>query len=249
MFDSLSNRRVLVTGASSGIGASIAEIFGLHGAIVGLHYNSDGKGANNVAEKIKKNNGIVHLLQGDLTDHSVCFGLVGNFIKISGGIDVLVNCAGAIIGTDHLLDLKIDSWNSTLSLNLTAPFLLSRDAYGHMMNHGGGKIIMISSIAAKYGGSETSIHYGAAKAGVEAVTRSLSRSGAKHQILVNAIQAGVIDTPAHKKIGRASIEERVSKIPLKRAGKPEEVAMLCVFLASDYGNFITGQIIGITGGE
>jgi 3-oxoacyl-[acyl-carrier protein] reductase len=249
MFDHLNKCRVLVTGASSGIGASIAEIFGSYGAIVGLHYHTNEKGASIVAKKIQKSNGAVHLLQGDLTINSVSSELVNQFVRSAGGIDILINCAGAIIGNKHFLDLEIESWNATYTLNVTAPFLLSREAFRYMKEHNGGKIIMISSISAKYGGSETSIHYGAAKAGLEALTRTLSRSGANYNILVNTVQAGVIETPLHKKIGRVSIEDRISKIPLKRAGKPEEVAMLCVFLASNYSNYITGQVFGITGGE
>lgn len=249
MFDAFHQKRVLITGASSGIGASVAELFGSYGAVVGLHYHSDEKGAALGARKIREQNGVVHLLQGDLTDHSISAGLVGRFIGLSGGIDILINCAGGPVGTHHFLELDDESWDATLALNLTAPFLISREAFRFMKEHGGGRIIMISSIAAKYGGSDTSLHYGASKAGLEAVTRSLARSGAQYNILVNTVQAGVIDTPAHGKIGRTSLDERISRIPLKRAGKPQEVAMLCAFLASECGDFITGQIFGITGGD
>ena len=141
------------------------------------------------------------------------------------------------------------SWDDTLNLNLTAPFFLARDAFSFMKDHEGGRIINISSIAAKYGGSSSSIHYGAAKAGIEAVTRTLARDGANFNILVNAIEPGVIDTDFHKKIGRASLAERVKTIPLKRAGIPLDIARLCLFLAAESGDYMTGQVFGVTGGD
>lgn len=249
MFDQIQGSRVLVTGASSGIGASVAELFSSFGAVVGLHYNVSEQKAVQISEQLIQKGGEVHLLQGDLSDYSVSTNLVSRFVEKTGGINVLINCAGAIIGFEHFLEVSTEDWNTTLALNLTAPFLISREAFRYMKDHGGGKIIMISSIAAKFGGSDTSVHYGAAKAGLEAVTRSLSRAGAPCQILVNTVRAGVIDTPLHEKIGRRSMKERISKIPLQRAGRPGEVAMVCLFLASEHGDFITGEIYNITGGD
>ncbi len=249
MFEAVRGKRVLITGSGSGMGACMAELFASHGAVVGIHYNRSEDGARMVQAKIRESGGESILVQADLLDPVACSGVVPRFIQLAGGIEVLVNNAGAVQGHPHFLEMDRESWDRTLSLDLAAPFFLARSAFQHMMDHGGGRIISISSIAAKYGGSVETIHYGAAKAGLEAVTKTLARAGARHGILVNAIQPGVIDTGFHQKIGRTSLAERVKQIPLGRAGTPLDVARLCLFLASEGGDYITGQVYGVTGGD
>lgn len=249
MFRSLAGKRVLITGASSGIGAATAGLFAEYGAVVGIHYNTGRDSASALRDRICSAGGEAFLLQADLLNRDSCSTLVNEFVQLTGGIEILVNNAGAFTGNTPFLAMEMEAWDRTIELNLTAPFLLARSAFGHMIQQGGGKIIGISSIAAKYGGSETSIHYGAAKAGLEAVTKSLARAGAPHNILVNAVQPGVIDTPAHRKIGRTSLDERVKSILLQRAGTPLDVARMCVFLGSEGGDYITGQVYSISGGD
>jgi NAD(P)-dependent dehydrogenase (short-subunit alcohol dehydrogenase family) len=249
MYRSLMGKRVLVTGASSGIGACTAELFAREGAVVGIHHHTGEGSARELLVKIQDRGGKGLLLKADLLDSRQRDGLVPRFITGAGGIDVLINNAGGPVGQEHFLDLTVPSWEGTISLNLTAPFILAREAFRWMKEHGGGRIVNISSIAALYGGSETSLHYGAAKSGLEAVTKSLARAGAAHNILVNTIQPGVIDTPAHRKMGRRSLDNRVRTIPLRRPGKPRDVAGLCLFLASEGGDYITGQTFRVTGGE
>ena len=249
MFEGIRGKRVLVSGAGSGIGACIAELLGEHGAVVGIHHHASIEGAKAVRERIRGKGGKAILLQADLVDPEACSGLVPRFIDEAGGIEVLVNNAGAVMRHPPFLEMDRASWDETLALDLAAPFFLAQAAFRHMKDHGGGRIISLSSIAAKYGGSEETLHYGAAKAGVEAMTKTLARAGAKYGILANAIQPGVIDTDFHRKIGRASLEGRVKSIPLGRAGTPLDVARLCLFLASECGDYITGQVYGVTGGD
>jgi 3-oxoacyl-[acyl-carrier protein] reductase len=249
MFDTIRNKRVLVTGGGSGIGASVAELFAQHGAVVGIHYHANKASLETLAGKSGFQNKEPFLIQADLLNSEERDALIPSFINMAGGIDVLINNAGAIIGTAHFLRLDQKSWDDTINLNLTAPFFLTREAFLSMKHQRSGRIINISSIAAKYGGSSTSIHYGAAKAGIEAVTKTLAREGAGYNILVNAIEPGVIDTDFHKKIGRTSLTERVKTIPLKRAGVPLDIARLCLFLAAESGDYITGQVFGVTGGD
>jgi len=249
MFEEIKNKRVLITGASSGIGACTAELFASYGATVGIHYNTNEKDAKELEREISNRFSSPVLIKADLLNIDETKRVVQTFIDKTGGIDILINNAGSIIGTPHFLKMNDESWDKTLNLNLKAPFFLAKSAFSYMMTSGGGRIISISSIAAKYGGSTSSIHYGAAKAGIEAVTRTLAREGAQYNILVNAIEPGVIETKFHRKIGRSSLEGRVKSIPLKRAGKPLDVARLCVFLASDAGDYITGQVYGVTGGD
>lgn len=249
IFEEIRNKKVLITGASSGIGACNAELFASYGAIVGIHYYSSDRDAKELGQKISERFSSPIYLKADLLNSNERDRVIQTFIDKTGGVDVLVNCAGAIIGTQHFLEMDSDSWEKTVNINLTAPFFLAKSAFSYMMANGGGRIINISSIAAKYGGSATSIHYGASKAGIEAVTRTLAKEGARYNILVNAIEPGVIETEFHKKIGRTSLDERIKSIPLKRAGKPLDVARLCVFLASKAGDYITGQVYGVTGGD
>lgn len=249
MFESIRGKRVLITGSGSGIGACMAELFADYGAIIGVHYNRSEEGAKEVIARIQERGGSAITLRADLMDTGACTDLVPRFVEMAGGIEVLVNNAGAVHGHPHFLEMDRDSWDHTITLDLTAPFFLSQAAFRYMSEHGGGRIISISSIAAKYGGSVETTHYGAAKAGLEAVTRTLARAGARYGILVNAIQPGVIDTDFHRKIGRGSLKERVKHIPLGRAGTPMDVARLCLFLASEGGDYITGQVYGVTGGD
>jgi 3-oxoacyl-[acyl-carrier protein] reductase len=249
MFRDLQGKNVLITGASSGIGQCVAELFAFYGATVGIHYNQNGDDANALTRKITEKGMCAFSLKVDLLDFSEMTSLVPQFIDKAGGLDILINNAGGVFNHDYFLEMDLESWNKTLALNLTAPFFLAKESYSHMKDHGGGRIINITSIAAKYGGSGKTLHYGAAKNGLEAVTKTLAREGAPHNILVNAIRPGVIDTSFHKKIGRTSIDDRVKTIPLRRAGKPLDIARLCLFLGSSCGDYITGQIYDVTGGD
>jgi 3-oxoacyl-[acyl-carrier protein] reductase len=251
MFEGLKDKKVLITGASSGIGASIAELFAAYKADLGIHYFTGKERAEKIQEAIKKQGGKSNLFKCDLLDKSLRSSLISEFIEVYGGIDVLVNNAGGVYGNVNFVKLDEGSWNKTLDLNLTAPFLLSRDAFSFMKSHNGGKIINISSISAKYGGSAKTMHYGAAKAALESITRGLAKSGAPHNILVNAIRGGVIDTPFHEKIKRSQkiLSDRINLIPLKRMGAPIDIARMALFLASEAGDFITGEIFTIAGGD
>lgn len=249
MFEELKDKRILVTGASSGIGASIADLFGSYGAFVGVHYRSNKQGAMNIVNNINKHRGKAKAFQGDLLDTSVRTKLLKSFIEAFGGIDVLVNNAGGIYGFKYFESLDEESWDNTFALNTKAPFFLAKDAFYFMKEHGGGKIINISSVSAKYGGSPKTLHYGAAKAALDSLTVGLAHAGAEYNILVNSIRGGFIDTPIHKKLGRNNLDDRIGLIPLKRAGQPIDIARMVLFLASSAGDYITGEIFTIAGGD
>ena len=146
-------------------------------------------------------------------------------------------------------DLTVDAWTDTAYRQTPAgdkmTFFLTREAFRVMKT--GARVINISSVAAQFGGSSRSIHYGAAKAALEAMTRGFAREGAGRRILVNAIRAGVIDTAFHDKF-RKNMGPRVELIPLKRMGRAEDVSAMALFLAVD-GRFTTGQVLCVTGGE
>jgi len=241
----LEGQIALVTGASGGIGSAIAKALAGQGCTVALHYSSNADSAKSLAAKIEALGGRARIFKADLLAHGAPRKLIAACAKTFGRLDILVNNAGAVLGGDHFLDLSENAWTKTLRLNAEAPFFLTREAFRVMK--AGGRVINISSVAAQFGGSARSIHYGAAKAALEALTRGFAREGAAKGILVNAIRAGVIDSPFHGKF-RKDMAERIALIPLKRMGRPEDVAALVLHLAVD-GGFITGQVLSVTGGE
>jgi 3-oxoacyl-[acyl-carrier protein] reductase len=249
LFEDLKEKRILVTGASSGIGACLADLLGSYGASVGIHYQSNKKGATDIVSSINKQRGKAKAFPGDLLLTSVRTNLIKSFVDAFGGIDVLVNNAGGVYGAKHLLELDEESWDNTMALNAKAPFFLARAAFAPMKEHGGGKIINISSVSAKYGGSPQTLHYGAAKAALDAITVGLARAGAQYNILVNSVRGGVVDTPFHQKIGRSNLDSRLKLVPLKRAGQPLDIARMVLFLASSTGDYITGEIFTVAGGD
>ena len=251
MFDSLKGKRVLITGSSSGIGAETAKLFGRYGARVGVHYRGAKAEAQKVARAIKTGSGETRIFQADLLKKGAADKLIASFVKAFGSIDVLVNNAGACFDYRHFSELKEVSWDKTMDLNAKAPFLLSRAAFNFMKTNNWGRIVNISTNSIKYGGV-SNMHYYASKAALDALTSGFSREGVKYNILVNSIRCGLIDTPMRTKIAGYTEEDfkkRAALVPLGRAGQPADIARLILFLASAGGDFITGEVLSVAGGE
>ena len=251
MFESIAGKRVLVTGASSGIGEAIARIFADYGARVGLHYFQSKTKALALAQDLRQKGITVALFRADLITPKGRSTLIKKFAEHFGGIDVLINNAGGVPEYKHFLDLNEREWGRAFELQTKAPFVLSRDAFVLMKKQGGGRIINISTVAVKYAGSK-SLHYTASKAALETLTRGLSREGAAHNVLANVIRCGLVDTPMRKKLANYSevaFQKRLSLVPLGRAGRPIDIAQMALFLASEAGDFITGECLSVAGGD
>jgi len=245
----LKNKYVLVTGASSGIGFQIAKDFLLEGAFVGVHYCNNLKGAKRLLKYAK--NKQCKIFKSDFSSSKEVSALWNEFILWSKGrIDVLVNNAG-FVKPMPLENLSEEEWDKTFQVNLKTPFQLSRAAFPIMSKKKNGRIINISSGGWKYGGGKATVHYGASKAALEALTMAFAKIGAPHNVLVNAIRPGVTKTPHHKKIGRNrnDLLARVNLVPLKRLAEPSEISNMVLFLASSKSSFTTNTIISVAGGE
>jgi 3-oxoacyl-[acyl-carrier protein] reductase len=245
----LAGKRVLVTGASSGIGAATVRLLAERGAIVGVHFNRNRSEAEKIGQEIAAAGGRAELLAADLLDAASRARLVPDAIDRLGGLDALINNAGGLVGRAGVLEITERLWRDAFALNAEAPFFLARDAFAHMKVHGGGRIVNVSSIGVKYGGSATTLHYAAAKAALETVTLGLSKAGAPHGVLVNTVRAGFIDTPLHDDVAPEARAARIAAIPLKRAGQPREIAETIAFLLSPGVAYITGQTFTVSGGD
>lgn len=240
-------RRVLVTGASKGIGAATARLFGEAGATVGVHYHSDRDGAEKTAAAIKAGGGQAVLLQGDLQREEDCVRTVGAFAEQAGGLEVLINNAGALLDRKPLEKFDAETFDATFRLNVASAFLCAREAVPHLRKAKAAAVVFLSSVATRFGPSNAAA-YAAAKAALNGLTMSLARELADDGIRVNAVAPGVIDTPFHDRTPRERLDELSRLILLKRLGTAEEVAGAILFLAGDAAAYITGECIEVNGG-
>ena len=239
-------RLVLVTGGATGIGSAVLRRFADEGWDVLCHYHSSESNARTLKEVLNNLGAECELIRADLGTQSGIEELI--FRARERPVDTLVNNAGAYVVQRHFADLSLEALNKSFLLNLAAPFLLSSALFRSMCERGFGRIVNISSIAAKYGGNPQSMHYGCFKRGLEGITRTLAREGASKGVLVNTVRPGVIDTAFHKKHGK-DLQARLNLIPVNRMGTAEDVAEMVFYLGSELNSFITGQNVAVSGGE
>lgn len=236
-----------VTGGGTGIGRAVAVKLAERGFAVVIHYNSSDQGAEEVAEKISALGSDPLLVQGDVANARAVNEMVREIRERYGRLDVLVNNAGSIVERATLEETAEDLWDQTIGVNLKSVYLCSRAALPLLCQQGSGRIINISSIAAKDGGGSPA--YAAAKGGVESLSRAMAKELAPEGVLVNAVSPGRIDTPFHDRFSSPeSRKEKARSIPLKREGKPEEVAGVVAFLASGEATYVVGETIEVNGG-
>lgn len=240
------NKTVLITGATSGIGKEIAFRFAKEGWNILCHYRSSKEKAEDLKKLINQHGVKCYFIRADLSSKKQIQRFKNKIVEFQ--IDSLINNAGTYTVSKHFNKLTFEDIINTFMVNTFAPLLIGSSLFMRMKEMRFGRIVNISSIAAKYGGSVFSMHYGCTKLALEGLTKTLAKEGAEHNVLVNTVRLGVIDTEFHKKFPK-NMEKRVSMIPLKKMGTPKDVADMVYYLGSDKNNFITNEIITISGGE
>jgi 3-oxoacyl-[acyl-carrier protein] reductase len=252
MIEDLKNKVVLITGASTGIGAGAAKAFGANGARVAVHYNKSKNEAEKVAAEIERSGGKAFLVAGDVSGSMVCKDLVNKTVAHFGRIDVLINNAGGLVQRMPVESITDELFDQVINLNVRSAMMCTGAAAVQMKKQGaGGAIINVTSIAARHGGGPGAVLYAAAKGFVSTMTRGHAKELVKDKIRVNAVAPGVIMTPFHERFSTPQMLEGFkATIPMNRLGTAEECAGAFLFLASEQmSGYMTGQILEVNGGQ
>jgi len=252
MIEDLKNKVVLITGASTGIGAGAAKAFGANGAKVAVHYNKSKAEAEKVAAAVEKAGGKAMLVAGDVTESEICRQLVDKTVSGFGRIDVLINNAGGLIERAPIESVTDELFDKVVYLNVRSAMICTGAAALHMRKQGsGGAIVNVTSVAARHGGGPGASLYAGSKGFVSTMTRGLAKELVKDRIRVNAVAPGVIATPFHERYSTPQMLEGFrATIPMNRLGTAEECAGAFLFLASEQmSGYMTGQILEVNGGQ
>jgi 3-oxoacyl-[acyl-carrier protein] reductase len=248
--DDLRERRVLVTGASTGIGEAVAFGFAEHGAAVAVHFNRSEDAAQAVVDAIRKGGGRAVLIQGDLAARGAAKQVVAEAVEKLGGLDVLVNNAGSLIRRVPFAEIDDGLIDAVFDLNVRAVVATCQAAIPHLERQPGSSIINVGSIAGNDGGGPGSAIYASSKAFVHNLTKHLARDLGGRGIRVNTVSPGVIATPFHAATPPERMEAMRKSVALGRIGTAEECVGAFLFLASpSMSGYITGQNIHVNGGQ
>ena len=231
----------IITGAARGIGEAIARMFHQRGAKLAL-IDMDGEGLKKLGAELSGS----QIYIGDITSQDFVDNTIAQVAKSLGPVSVLVNNAG--ITKDNLIgNITNQDWDRVMEVNLKAPFMLGRAVFPMMKEKKYGKIV--NMISASWLGNIGQGNYSASKAGLVGLTRTMAQEFARYNVNVNGVSPGLVDTPMIKSIPENVKEKLINARPLKRIGRPEEIAEAVAFLASDRAAYITGQILHVDGGK
>lgn len=246
----LAGKAVLITGASTGIGAALARAFAAQGMKVGIHYNASREPAEKLAEEIRATGATVHLVHGDVSKEGETERVVEETAKTFGHLDGLINNAGGMLGRKPTAEYTDEHYDNVMNLNARSVLAAVRAAHPWLKKQGG-FIVNTTSIAARNGGGNGAILYAASKGFVSTITRGHAKEFVGDRIRVNAVAPGVIATPFHERYTNdEQMEMQRKSIPMGFVGTSEDCVGAYLFLASPtLSGYITGQIIEVNGGQ
>jgi NAD(P)-dependent dehydrogenase (short-subunit alcohol dehydrogenase family) len=244
---------ILITGGSQGIGSATAYLAAKKGYTVCVNYRQDHIAANKIVGNIRDNGGFATAVQADVSIEADVIRMFEFIDAKVGKISALVNNAGIIESQMRFIDMTSQRLQKIFATNVIGSFICAREAIKRMaqsLNGTGGSIVNLSSVAARLGAPFEYIDYAASKGAIDSMTIGLAKEVAEENIRVNAIRPGIIHTQIHAKGGDPGRIERLKNIvPLKRAGQPDEVANMILWLLSDEASYVTGSIFDVTGGR
>ncbi len=247
------NRTLIVTGAGRGIGAAIARQAGYQGWQVCVNYRSQANEAEAVVKDIERSGSKAIAVQADMSVEADILRMFETVDRELGPITGLVNNAAITGGANRVVDISQQTLEDLFRVNVLGVYICAREAVRRMSTAQGGQggvIVNIGSIITRLGGAGLGVHYAASKAAVECFSRGLGMEVAGEGIRVNAVSPGVIDTDMHTSVGLPNrAKDAASAIPMKRAGQPDEVADVVVWLLSDAASYVTASVVEVSGGR
>jgi NAD(P)-dependent dehydrogenase (short-subunit alcohol dehydrogenase family) len=245
----LGGKRVLVTGGNSGLGAAMVRAFGAAGARVGINYVVHPEDAEALVDTLKQGGGEAVAIEADVSAPDAVADMFASFDKAWGGIDVLINNAGIDGATALGWEADIHNWRKVIDINLAGAFLCAREALKRMIPQGSGVIINTSSVHEVIAWSGHSA-YTASKAGISMMAKTLGQEAGPHGVRVLCIAPGAIATSINADVWQdpAGLKDLLQKIPMRRIGKPEDIAGMAVVLASDVAGYVTATTVFVDGG-